>query len=76
MDDLRTAAGAIDSSELPSSNEVVPLLGALIAYTEHGDKLFKAAGSENATADVSALLSDAPKDDAGTAADSAKQAKK
>ena len=55
-EDLKAASGSIDASLLPSSNDVVPLLGALIAYTEHGDKFLKAAGSDNATQDVSELL--------------------
>ena len=57
LDDLRGAAAKVDPSLQPSSNEVGPLLGALIAYTEHGDKFLKAAESDNGAQEVSALLS-------------------
>jgi hypothetical protein len=56
LDDLRAAAPSLDSSLAPSSNEVGPLLGALIAYQEHGDKFLKAAGSDNGPNEVSKLL--------------------
>jgi hypothetical protein len=58
LDDLRAAAPSIDPSLAPSSNEVGPLLAALIAYQEHGDKFLKAAGSDDGPAKVSELLSD------------------
>ena len=56
IDDLRTVAASLDPSLQPSSNEVAPLLGALVAYTEHGDKVVKAA-EQNGSAGVSELLS-------------------
>jgi hypothetical protein len=57
MDDLRTVAARLDPSLAPSSNEVGPLLGALIAYTEHGEKVVKAAEGDNGSTGVSELLS-------------------
>jgi hypothetical protein len=54
--DLQTVAENLDPSLQPSSNDVGPLLGALIAYTEHGDKVVKAA-EQNGAAGVSELLS-------------------
>jgi hypothetical protein len=54
LDELRKAAGQLDPSLQPSSNEVGPILGALIAYTEHGDKFLKAA--DKGAGDVSELL--------------------
>jgi len=56
LDDLRAAADCIDPQFQPTSNETGPLLGALIAYTEHGDKFLKAAGQEDGTAAVTELL--------------------
>ncbi len=71
LDDLRASAGHLDSSLQPSSNEVAPLLGALIAYQEHGDKFLKAESGE----DVSKLLSEAPAGEgASKAADADKDA--
>ena len=58
MEELQTVAAHLDSSLQPSSNEVGPLLGALIAYTEHGSAVVKAAEGENGAAAVSDLLSD------------------
>jgi hypothetical protein len=61
MDDLRTVAASLDPSLAPSSNEVGPLLGALIAYTEHGDKIVQAA-EDGGSAGVSDLLAPAADD--------------
>jgi hypothetical protein len=69
IDELRTVAASLDPSLQPSSNEVGPLLGALIAYTEHGSAVVKAAESDNAAAAVSQLLAG---DDAGDAPQAAK----
>jgi hypothetical protein len=54
MDDLRAAAGSLDASLQPSSNETPALLGALIHYTEHGDAFLAAA--EDGPAAVSDFL--------------------
>jgi hypothetical protein len=43
VDDLETVAGSLDPSLQPSSNDLAPMLGALIAYTEHGPAVLKAA---------------------------------
>jgi hypothetical protein len=43
IEDLRTVADSLDPSLAPSSNEEGPMLGALIAYTEHGPAVLKAA---------------------------------
>ncbi|HKD16469.1 MAG TPA: hypothetical protein VKG23_01280 [Thermoanaerobaculia bacterium] len=59
-DDLRAAAASIDPQFVPSSNETGPLLAALVAYTEHGDKFLKAAEGDDATAKVTELLADKP----------------
>lgn len=55
LTDLRTVASKIDPSLLPTANEVLPLVGAVIHYLEYGDKLIQAA--EKGAEDVSALLS-------------------
>ena len=58
LDDLRGASGQLDSSLQPTSNEVGPLLGALIAYSEHGQKFLDAAGDDDdGPGAVSKLLS-------------------
>jgi len=69
LDDLRAAAPALDPQFQPSSNETGPLLGALVAYVEHGDKFLKAAGEDDATAAVTELLAPTG-DDASTGASS------
>jgi hypothetical protein len=66
IDDLRTVAAHLDPSLQPSSNEVGPLLGALIAHTEHGDAVVTAAESEDGAAAVSELV--AGGEDAGAGA--------
>lgn len=54
---LRKVAAALDSSLLVGSNEVQPLLSALLYEAEFGDKLFEAAeDDENPTAAVSNLI--------------------
>jgi hypothetical protein len=68
LDDLRGVSQCLDPQFQPSSNETGPLLGALIAYTEHGDKLLKAAGEDDGTAAVTELLAPAPKTTEGASA--------
>ena len=62
MDELRQVASKLDSSLLPTSNELPGLLGALIYHGTYGDKL---TGAET-SADVSELVS-APPEDSATA---------
>ena len=61
IDDLRQAAGSLDPQFQPSSNETGAILGALVAYVEHGDKFLQAAQDDNGTAAVTELLAPAPK---------------
>lgn len=68
MDDLRTVAGNLDPSLQPSANELGPLVGALIAYTEHGDAVVKAAEGDDGPAAVSELLSRGSDDTGKTSA--------
>jgi hypothetical protein len=65
LEDLQTVAANLDPSLQPSSNDVGPLLGALVAYTEHGSAVVKAAESDNGPAAVSKLLSATPAHAAG-----------
>jgi len=55
IEELQAVASNLDPSLQPSSNEVGPMLGALIAYTAHGSAVVKAA--EKGPAAVSELLS-------------------
>lgn len=66
IDDLKTVAGNLDPSLQPSSNDVGPLLGALIAYTEHGDKVVKATEQGGAQG-VSELLAGGGDDSSSSA---------
>ena len=75
LDDLRAAAASLDPQFQPSSNETGPLLGALIAYTEHGDKLFKAAGEQDGIAAVTELLAPKATEGAGGAGEPTKKGK-
>jgi hypothetical protein len=68
MDDLRTVAASLDPSLAPSTNEVGPLLGALIAYTEHGDKAVKAV-NEGPEALSELLSSESPKSSSSSKGD-------
>jgi len=54
LDDLKKAAEAIDVQFQPAFNDIIPVLGALVHYTEHGDSLLKAA--ETGVDDVTKLL--------------------
>jgi hypothetical protein len=56
MEDLRAVAAALDQQFAPSSGETGPLLGALIAYNEHGDRIVAAAKEENALAAVTEVM--------------------
>jgi hypothetical protein len=73
LDDLRAAAPSLDPQFQPSSNEAGPVLGALIAYTEHADKFLKAA--QEGTAAVTELLAPAPAADGSGAAAPADEGK-
>jgi hypothetical protein len=55
IEGLREVAASLDPSLQPSSNEVGPMLGALVAYTEHGPAVLKAA--KEGPAALSELLS-------------------
>jgi hypothetical protein len=58
IDDLRQAAPAVDPQFQPSTNELPGMVGALVAYVEHGDKFLKAAqDEENASGKVTDMLS-------------------
>jgi hypothetical protein len=67
LDDLRAVAARLDPQYQPTSNEVGPLLGALIAHTEHGDKLTKAAEDDENPNAVNELVAGEgeKKDDSG-----------
>lgn len=58
LDQLRTAAGTVDSQFLPTSNEIPGILAALVYYTEHGDAFTEAA--DEGTDAVTDLLAPAP----------------
>jgi hypothetical protein len=53
---LRKVAEALDSSLLVGSNEVQPLLSALLYEAEFGDKLFQAADGDDPAAALSNLI--------------------
>lgn len=47
IDELRALDQEMPPSHTPTGNEIPQLLGALIAYVEHGDKFVKAASDED-----------------------------
>jgi hypothetical protein len=59
LDDLREAVPSLDAQFQPSSNEVGPLLGALVHYQEHGQAFLVAAA--DGTDAVTELLDPPPK---------------
>jgi hypothetical protein len=58
LDDLREAVPSLDAQFQPSSNEVGPLLGALVHYQEHGQAFLDAA--KEGTDAVTELVDPAP----------------
>lgn len=58
LDDLRSAAGALDIQFQPSSNEIQGVLGALVHFAEHGKAFLEAA--EKGVDDVLALIAPPP----------------
>ena len=56
LDDLKAASANLDPSYQPATSDLAPILGALIAYSEHGDKFLDAA--DQGAQKVSDLLSD------------------
>lgn len=58
LDDLKAAAGALDVSLQPNSNEVQGVVGSIVHYLEHGDAFLQAAAK--GVEDVSKLLSPPP----------------